>query len=225
MYDSYSSRTVGRVIETNTVLRNTFLLLALTLLPTIGGAWFGMVSGLNAWVAVHYIIGFIGFLAVLFALIFAVSATAESGIGVGILLLFTFVFGAMMSGAIEATLALKHGYMIVAQAAGGTALICFICGLYAMVTKRDFSSWGGALFGILCVLIIMMFLNLWLQLPALQLALSIVAVILFSVYLIYDVQQVVNGGETNYVRATLGIYLDIMNIFINLLSILSDLDD
>lgn len=215
----------SNVLQTNSVLRNTFMLLTVTLFPTIFGAWFGMVSGLNAWVTLHPIMGFLGFLGLLFVLIFAVQATAESGIGVVLLLVFTGVMGMMMSGAIEASLALKNGPLIVAEAVGGTAVVTFCCGLYAMVTKRDFSSWGGALFGILIALIVVMALNMWLQLPILQLVLSCVALLLFSAYLIYDVQRVVNGGETNYVRATMSIYLDVMNIFINLLSILGVVND
>lgn len=222
---NYAFSRASSIVETNAVLRNTFMLLTLTLIPTVLGAIFGMVSGLNAWVAVHPIIGFIGFIAVLFGLIFAVQATADSPLGVILLLVFTGIMGMMMSGAIEASLALKNGHMIVAQAVAGTAVATFCCGLYAMVTKRDFSSWGSALFGILVGLAIVSFLNLWLQLPGLQLALSFVGLLLFSAYLIYNVQQVVNGGETNYVRATMAVYLDVMNIFINLLSILSSSSD
>lgn len=222
---NYAFSRASSIVETNAVLRNTFMLLTLTLIPTVLGAIFGMVSGLNAWVAVHPIMGFIGFLAVMFALIFAVQATADSPLGVILLLVFTGIMGMMMSGAIEASLALKNGHMIVAQAVAGTAVVTFCCGLYAMVTKRDFSSWGGALFGILIALVVVSFLNLWLQLPGLQLVLSFVGLLLFSAYLIYEVQQVVNGGETNYVRATMSVYIDVVNIFMSLLNILSSSSD
>ena len=221
---TYALSRAGDLVETNKTLRNTFLLLSLTLLPTIFGSWYGMVSGLNEWVALHPVVGFISFIAVGFMLILGVHATSDSPVGVLLLLLFTFVMGALMSGAIEATLALKNGHMIVAEAVGGTAIVTFCCGLYAMVTKRDFSSWGSALFGILIALIIVGFLNLWLQLPMLSLVLSAVALILFSAYLIYDVQQVVNGGESNYVLATMSIYLDIVNIFMSLLDIFGAID-
>lgn len=219
---AYAARSV---VETNQTLRNTFMLLTVTLLPTILGAWLGMFTGFNAVVGAHPIISFIGFLVVLFGLIYAIDYTSDSGLGVVLLLVFTSFMGLMMSGAIEHALSLNNGHLIVTQAIAGTAAVTFSCGIYAMLTKRDFSSWGGALFGILIALIIVSFLNLWLQLPFLSLVISIVGVLLFSAYLIYDVQRVVNGGETNYVLATLSIYLDVMNIFINLLNILSSSDD
>lgn len=214
---AYAARSV---VETNQTLRNTFMLLTVTLLPTVLGAWLGMFTGFNAVVGAHPIISFFGFLAVLFALIFAINATSDSGLGVVLLLVFTGFMGLMMSGAIEHVLSLKNGHLIVTEAIAGTAAVTFSCGIYAMLTKRDFSSWGGALFGILIALVLVSFLNLWLQLPFLHLLISIVGVLLFSAYLIYDVQRVVNGGETNYIVATMGIYLDVMNIFINLLNIL-----
>lgn len=213
------------VIDTNRTLRNTFMLLSLTLIPTVFGAWFGMVSGLNAMLALHPIAGFLGFMAIAILLIVAiVSASAAEGgapVGVFLLLLFTFVMGAMISGGIEAVLQGSNGPMIVAQAVGGTAIVTFSCGLYAMVTKRDFSSIGGALFGILLAVIVVSIVNMFLQLPMLTLIISVVTLILFSVYLIFDVQQVVNGGEDNYILATLNIYLDILNIFMSLLQILN----
>lgn len=212
--------TARSVVETNQTLRNTFMLLTVTLFPTILGAWLGMATGFNALIGAYPIMSVIAFLVVMIGLIFAIQATADSGIGVVLLLVFTAFMGLMMSGAIEHTLSLKNGHLIVTQAIAGTAAVTFTCGLYAMVTKRDFSSWGGILFGLLIALIIVSLINLWLQLPMLSLIISYIGVVLFSAYLIYDVQQVVNGGETNYVRATLSIYLDIMNIFINLLNIL-----
>lgn len=211
------------VLETNKTLRNTFLLLSLTLLPTVGGIWFGMASGFNHWLHDNVVVGFIGMLVAMFALIFAVKASEDSAAGVPLLLVFTAVMGLVMSGAVEHVLELKNGHKILTQAVVGTSAVTFGCGLYAMVTKRDFSAWGGALFGALLALLVMMLVNMWLQLPFASLAISCIAVVLFSLYLIYDVNQVVTGGETNYISATMSIYLDIANLFINLLQIFTSI--
>lgn len=218
------SRASG-VLETNRTLRNTFMLLSITLIPTIIGVWFGMTSGLNAWMTLHPIMGVLSFIGVMMLLMFCVAMTKESFFGVFFLLVFTFVMGSMLSTAIENVLKVPNGSLIVAQAAIGTIVVTFTCGLYAMVTKRDFSSIGGALFGMLIGIIVVSMLNMWLQLPFLNLVISCVALCVFSLYLIFDIQSGVNGGETNYIMLTMNIYLDIINIFINLLSILSNTDD
>lgn len=215
-------KSARNVLDDNRVLRNTFLLLAFSLIPTIFGAVFAESSGFNAWSLAHPWTALIATLLGAFILIGLVMVTAESGVGVVILLGFTWLMGMVMSAGIVHTLALKNGHLIVAEAIIGTITITIFCAIYAMTTKRDFSSIGGLLFGLLLAIIAMMILNAaFFHLTALQMAISVIALVLFSVYLVYDVQRVISGGEDNYVRATLAIYLDIVNIFANLLSLLS----
>jgi modulator of FtsH protease len=205
--------------ETNKVLRNTFLLLALTMIPTVFGSWAGFEMGLPAMMAESPWISLFGFLAVAMVLLFAIHATAASALAIPILGVFTFVMGANMSGILSAVLSLSNGADIIALAFMGTIGILIGCSGYAMTTKRDFSSLGGFLFGSLIALIVFGLANMFFQLSWLALVLAFVALVLFSVYLVYDVQRVVNGGETNYILATTSIYLNLVNIFVSLLQI------
>lgn len=215
----YATSHMGTV-ETNKVLRNTFALLALTLIPTIGGAWAALAMGLPAIMAASPWLSLGAFLLIAFGLIFAVQATADSAAGIPVLGAFTFVMGAVLSGVLSAALKLSNGPELIGLAFAGTAGAMVACSTYAMTTKRDFSGMGLGLFGVLIGVVIIGVLNIWLQLSWLSLLLAAVSLVLFTFYLIYDVQQVVNGGETNYIRATMSIYLDLINIFSSLLQIL-----
>lgn len=211
----------------NRVFRNTFLLVGLSLVPTILGVLFAQYSGFNAWMEQHVVVGIIVMLAALFgSMLITAALSNSSGVGgIAGMLFFSLVMGFMMSSAIYHVAALKHGPMILVEALAGTIITCVGCSVYAMTTKRDFSSWGAGLAGILLALICLMFLNLFLNLPWLTVALSAVGLVLFSAYLIYDVQQVIRGGETNYILAAMSIYLDIVNIFMSLLQLLTSLDN
>ena len=207
--------------ESNKVLRNTFLLLALTALPTIAGTFSAMVLGLPALVSGAPWWSLIGALVVLVGLIFLIYATASSWIGIPVLGLFTFAMGAILSTSIDTALGHANGAGLISAAAAGTAAILVGCSTYAMTTKRDFSEFGGFLLGTLFAVIALSALNiLVLHISALQLALSFIVVMLFSAFLVYDVQQVVRGGVTNYIIATLQIYLDVINIFSALLDLM-----
>ncbi len=207
--------------ETNKVLRNTFLLLALTLIPTVFGTSIALMVGLPAMFAAHPWFSLFGFLAVAFGLLFAINATKDSWVGIPVLGVFTFVMGAVLSGIVSAALKMPHGGDMVALAFGGTIAVLVGCSTYAMTTKRDFSSLGGFLFGSLLAIIAVSFMNiLFFQLSILQTIIACVSLVVFSVYLIYDVQKIVNGGETNYILATTSIYLDVVNIFSDLLQII-----
>jgi modulator of FtsH protease len=217
----YMSPVFRGTAETNKTLRNTFLLLALTLIPTIFGTFAAVSIGLPAIFAASPWLSFFGFLAVAFGLIFAIHATKDSVVGIGVLGVFTFVMGAMLSGVVSAALKMPNGGDLIATAFGGTAAILVGCSTYASTTKRDFSSLGGFLFGSVLAIIALSVMNiLFFQLSVFALIIACVSVVLFSVYLIYDVQKVVNGGETNYIIATTAIYLDLVNIFSSLLQIL-----
>lgn len=213
---AYASR---GTVETNKVLRNTFLLLALTLIPTIFGSMAGFALGIPALMAASPWIALGLFLVVAIALIAMIHATSDSFLSIPILGAFTFVMGANLSGLLSAILNFSNGAEIIAMAGAGTIGILFGCSMYAMTTKRDFSSFGGFLFGALIGLVVFGLANMFFQISWLQLVIAFVALLLFSAYLVYDVQQVVNGGETNYVLATVAIYLDVINIFTSLLQI------
>lgn len=206
-------------ISANKVLRNTYMMLGLTMIPTVIGAFIGMSMNFS-FLAEHPVLGFIGMLAVMFGLFMGISANRNSGIGVALLLALTFFLGVMLGPILQVALHLRNGAQLVGLAAGGTGVIFFGLAGFATVTKKDFSSLGKFLFIGLVLLILASFANIFFQIPALSLTISAIAVLIFSAYILYDVSQIVNGGETNYVMATLALYLDIYNLFVNLLQLL-----
>jgi modulator of FtsH protease len=206
-------------LSRNKVLRNTYFLLALSLIPTVIGAALG--TNMNfAWAAQHPVMFGVGSLVLMLGLMFGVSAARNSSLGVVLLLGFTFVMGVLLGPILQVALKMSNGGQIVGLAAGGTSAIFFVLAGIASSTKRDFSFLGKFLMVGIVLLIVASLANLFFQIPALALALSGVAVLLFSGFLLFDVSRIVNGGETNYIMATLSIYLDIYNLFINLLNIL-----
>lgn len=207
------------VLVRNRVLRNTYLLLALSMIPTVLGAWLG-VQFKFSFFAGSPMIGFIAFMAIAVGFIYAIEKTKHSAAGVAVLLGFTFFLGLMLSRLIGHILGYSNGASLIMTAFGGTAAIFATMATIATVSKRDFSGLGKWLFVGVLVALVAMVANIFLQLPALHLALSVILIGIFSAYILYDVQQVVNGGETNYITATLSIYLDLYNIFANLLSVL-----
>jgi len=137
-----------------------------------------------------------------------------------VLLGFTFFMGVMLSRLIGQILGFSNGASLVMTAFGGTAAIFGVMATVATVSKRDFSGMGKWLFAGVLVIIVAAAANIFLQIPALYITISVVAIAIFSAYILYDVQRVLNGGETNYISATLAIYLDVYNIFVNLLALL-----
>ncbi|MGB6053823.1 MAG: Bax inhibitor-1/YccA family protein [Burkholderiaceae bacterium] len=217
---TYGSGTAGTALAVrNRVLRNTYWLLALSMLPTILGAWVGVQMNFSLF-AGSPMIGFLAFLAIAFGFIFAIEKTKTSGLGVAVLLGFTFFMGLMLSRLIGYVLGFSNGATLIMTAFGGTAAIFGVMASVATVSKRDFSGMGKWLFAGVLVILVAAAANIFLQLPALYLTISVVAIGIFSAYILYDVQRVINGGETNYISATLAIYLDLYNIFANLLSLL-----
>jgi modulator of FtsH protease len=153
-------------------------------------------------------------------LMFGVSALRNSVWGIVALLGFTLVAGFFLGPILQVALHLKNGAQLVGMAAGGTGIIFFSLAAIATVTKKDFSFMGKFLFIGLILLIVASLANLFFQVPAMSLTISVIAVLIFSAYILYDVSRIVHGGETNYVMATLGLFLNIYNLFINLLSLL-----
>jgi len=211
---------VADVAVRNRVLRNTYWLLAISLIPTVLGAAFGMYSGINKVMATSPFITMIIFLAGAFGLMYAIEKNKENSLGVGLLLLFTFFMGMMLSRLLGHVLGMSNGTQLVMFAFGGTAAVFGTMATLATSIKRDLSGLGKFMFVGVVVLLLASVANIFLQLPALMLTISVVAIVIFSAFMLIDLQRVVNGGETNYVSATLAIYLDVYNVFANLLAIL-----
>lgn len=206
-------------LEQNKVLRNTYMMLALTMVPTIIGAFIGLTMNFS-FMAQHPIMAPLVMFAVMMGLLFAVSALRNSVWGVVMLLGFTFVAGLFLGPILQHALHLRNGAQLVGMAAGGTGLIFFSLATIATVTKKDFSFMGKFLFIGVILLLVASLANIFFAIPALSLTISAIAILIFSAYILYDISQIIHGGETNYVMATLGLYLDIYNIFVHLLSLL-----
>ena len=203
----------------NRVLRNTYWLLALSLVPTVLGAWVGIQMNF-AFFPANPAIGFIAFLAIAFGFMYGINRYKDSSIGVVLLLAFTFFMGLMLSRLIGAVLGMGNGAALIMYAFGGTAVVFGSMATIATVSKRDFSSMGKWLMMGFVVIFLAAIANIWLQMPALMLTISSLAVVIFSLFILYDLQRVVNGGETNYITATLSIYISVYNVFSNLLALL-----
>lgn len=210
----------AQALSTNRVLRNTYWLLAASLVPTVLGTSVGVMSGFNKMFMGSPWIGLIVFMGGAFAFMYAIEKFKNSAAGVGLLLGFTFFMGLMLSRLVGQILGFTNGATLIATAFGGTATIFAVMATIATVSKRDFSGMGKWLFMGALLLMIGFILNIWLKMPALHLTLSVLCIGIFSAFMLYDVQRVVNGGETNYVSATLAIYLNIYNVFSSLLSLL-----
>jgi modulator of FtsH protease len=200
------------------VLRNTYLLLALTMVPTIAGAFLGMATASVA--MAHPIITTFVMLGAVIGLQFAIIANRNSALGVALLLLMTGLLGWWLGPILNYALALKNGVQLVGYAAGGTAVVFLVMGAIATTTKRDFSFMGKFLFVGMIALLVAMIANMFLQIPALALTISTLVIVVFSLFLLHDLSRIVNGGETNYIVATTGVYLSLFNIFANLLHLL-----
>ncbi len=215
-YGSYGASTA---IERNRVLRNTYWLLALSMLPTVLGAWTGVQMNFSL-LAGSPMIGFVAFLAIAFGFFYGIEKTKHSSTGVLLLLGFTFFMGLMLSRLIGHVLSFSNGPQLIMTAFGGTAVVFAVMASVATTSKRDFSGLGSWLFAGMIVILLAAVANLFLQMPALQIVISMIAIAIFSAYILFDVQRVINGGETNYITATLAIYLDLYNVFANLLALL-----
>ncbi|GAA4034438.1 Bax inhibitor-1/YccA family protein [Actimicrobium antarcticum] len=218
LQQTYSHQDIARSAG-HRVMRNTYWLLALSMIPSVLGAWLGVQIKFTLF-AGNPMIGMIAFMAIAFGFFYAIEKTKDSGWGVAVLLGFTFFMGLMLSRLINQTLGYSNGGALVMTAFGGTATILGVMATIATVSKRDFSGMGRWLFAGVLVILVAAVANIFLQMPALYLAVSVLAIGIFSAYILHDVQQVINGGETNYIRATLNIYLDVYNIFANLLALL-----
>jgi modulator of FtsH protease len=183
------------------------------------GAMLGMKMNF-AFAALHPFMFAIGAMAVMYGLFAAISANRNSSIGVVLLLGLTFLLGLMLGPILQYALHLRNGAQIVGLAAGGTGVILMTMAGIATTTKKDFSFMGKFLLIGIILLIVASLANIFLQIPAITLALSGIGVILFSGFILYDVSRIVNGGETNYIMATLSLYMSVYNLFTSLLQLL-----
>jgi modulator of FtsH protease len=204
--------------ERQRVLRNTYWLLALSLLPTVLGAWLGVTTGITR--SLSGGLGLMVFLGGAFAFIFAIEKTKNSAAGVPVLLGFTFFMGLMLSRLIAMVLGFKNGSELIMTAFGGTAGVFFVMASLATVIKRDLSGMGKWLFVGALVLMVGAIINVFVGSSAGMLAISVAAIGIFSAYMLYDLKQIMDGGETNYISATLALYLDMFNVFQSLLALL-----
>ena len=204
------------VVSTNKVLRNTYMLLGMTLLFSTVTAGISMAMGLGHGAAL--VLTLVGF-----GLLFVVNRTADSSKGIIAIFAFTGVMGASIGPMLNYYLAMPQGPSLVMQALGGTALVFFGLSAYALTTRKDFSYMGGFLFVGLLVAVVAMIANIFLNIPAVSLAISAAMVMIMSGLILFDTSRIINGGETNYIRATVSLYLDIYNLFIHLLHLLTAL--
>ncbi len=204
--------------ERNRVVRNTYWLLALSMLPTVLGAWVGVTTGISY--AISGVMGMILMLAGVFCFIYAIERTKESATGVYVLLGFTFFMGLMLSRMIAMVLGFKNGADLVMTAFAGTAGVFFVMASLATVIKRDLSGMGKWLMVGAVVLMVGSIINVFVGSSAGMMVISMLSMAIFSAFMLYDLKQVMDGGETNYISATLTLYLDIINVFQSLLALL-----
>lgn len=203
------------VIATNKLIRNTYTLLSMTLLFSVVTAAAGMAMGLGPGMAMISTLGAIGLLWLV------LPRTENSAAGLVVVFGITGLLGLGLGPLLTHYLAIPGGGKLVATALGGTGVIFLGLSGYALTTRRDFNFMGGFLFVGLIVALVAMIANLFLEIPALSLAISGVIVLLMSAMILYDTSRIVNGGETNYLRATVSLYLDFYNLFIHLLHLLT----
>jgi modulator of FtsH protease len=204
--------------DRNRVLRNTYWLLALSLVPTVLGAWVGVATGITA--ALSGGLGLVVFLAGAFGFMFAIEKTKNSTAGVGVLLAFTFFMGLMLSRLIAMVLGFRNGPSLIMTAFGGTAGVFFVMASLSTIIKRDLSGLGKFLFVGALALMVGSIINVFVGSSTGMLVISVLAIAIFSGFMLYDLKRIVDGGETNYISATLALYLDAYNVFQSLLVLL-----
>jgi len=213
-----SGSTANALAVRNKVLRNTYWLLALSMIPTEMGAWIGVSTGIVS--AMSPGIGLVAFLGGAFAFMFAIEKTKNSAAGVPVLLAFTFFMGLMLSRLVGQVLGLSNGANLIMLAFAGTGTIFLGMASLSSLIKRDLSSMGKFLFIGAVMLLVAGLANFFIQSSALMITVSVLAIGIFSAFILYDLKRVQDGLETNYISATLGVYLSIYNVFQSLLAVL-----
>lgn len=205
-------------VERNRVLRNTYALLALSMLPTVLGGWVGLATGITS--VLTGFMGLIVFLGGAFGFMYAIEKTKNSAAGVPVLLAFTFFMGLMLSRLVGQVLGLSNGASLIMTAFAGTGAIFLGMATLSSVIKRDLSGMGKFLFIGAIMLLVAGIANIFIQSSAMMITLSVLAIGIFSAFILYDLKRVQDGEETNYISATLGVYLSLFNVFQSLLALL-----
>ncbi len=198
------------------VLRNTYALLAVSMLPTVLGAWFGLTTGIAS--ALSPMIGLVVFMAGAFGFMFAIEKYKNSSTGVLLLLAFTFFMGVMLSRLLAVVLSMGNGASLVMMAFAGTSAVFFGMATLSSIIKRDLTGMGRFLFIGAIMLLVAGVANVFIQSSALMITVAVLAIGIFSAFILYDLKRVRDGEETNYVTATLGVYLSLYNVFQSLLA-------
>ena len=188
------------------------------MVPTVLGAWLGVATGLS--LALSGGLGLVVFLVGAFGFIYAIEKTKNSAIGVPVLLGFTFFMGIMLSRLIAMVLGFKNGTELVMVAFGGTAGVFFMMASLSTMIKRELSGLGKWLYVGVMVLMVGSLINIFVGSSAGMMVISMLSIAIFSAYMLYDIKSIIDGGETNYISATLTLYLDIINVFQSLLALL-----
>ena len=217
-FNNISTISPAVTVERNRVLRNTYWLLALSMVPTVLGAWIGVASGISR--AMSPMVGLIVFMAGAFGFMYAIEKTKNSAAGVPMLLAFTFFMGLMLSRLVGSVLGLANGASLIMTAFAGTGAIFVGMASLSAVIKRDLSGMGKFLFIGAIGLMVVGIANIFVQSSALMVTLQVLAIGIFSGFILYDLKRVQDGEETNYITATLGVYLSVYNVFQSLLMLL-----
>ncbi|MDP1686704.1 Bax inhibitor-1 family protein [Hydrogenophaga sp.] len=215
---SHSTVASATLVERNRVLRNTYWLLALSMIPTVLGAWVGLATGITA--GLTGFMGLIVFMGGAFGFMFAIEKTKNSAAGVPVLLAFTFFMGLMLSRLVGTVLGLSNGASLVMTAFAGTGGIFLGMAMLSSIIKRDLTSMGKFLFIGAIMLLVAGVANVFIQSSALMITVAVLAIGIFSAFILYDLKRVQDGSETNYITATLGVYLSLFNVFQSLLMLL-----
>jgi modulator of FtsH protease len=214
----YNTHTQSRSISINKVLKNTYILLGMTLAFSALTATIATI--LNIGPGVSIVLSLIGL-----GLLFVVSKTANSPQGIFWVFMFTGAMGASLGNMLNHYLAMTNGTQLIMQALGSTALIFFALSTYVLSSRKDFSYMGGFLMAGMIAVLIAMIANIFLQIPLMQVVISTIVVLIMSGFILFDTSRIINGGESNYIRATVSLYLNLFNLFIHLLHLLNVLDD
>lgn len=216
----YTAGTQDIAARQNKVLRNTYLLLALSLIPTVIGAFVGTNFINFSFMRGSPIMSMIIMLTVFYGWIYAIEKNRDSALGVGLLLGFTAFLGLMLAPLLQTILSMRNGGQLVMMAAGGTAAVFFVLSGIAATTKRDFGFLNKFLLVGFVVIMLAVVAQIFLQSPLMQLVLCGAFIIFSSAVILWQINAIVRGGETNYVSATLSLYVSLYNIFSSLLQIL-----
>ena len=218
-YQQHQHLEMADSVSANKVLRNTYAMLALTL------TFSAVCAGISMAMDFGGIASLVMLACAILILWFVLPKTQDSAAGLPVVFLFTGLMGASIGPMLNRYTALPNGSELIMQAMGATALIFFSLSAYVLTTKKNFSFMGGFLMVGLIVALVAILANIFLQIPAMHLAINAVVVLLMSGFILYDTSNIIHGGETNYLRATVNLYLNILNIFTNLLSLLGANDD